>query len=129
MVVRCGHVPAVHCAEERQRLGGAVCGIAHNVRVNGQVRPDVLKNLGRVDQLDVDGLRRLAAGSADTSADPDGKADGLDGAAGEAVGAGPLEVVDFRPFVACWLLGGLWWRIGVDNPLLELLGGAGSPPM
>ena len=34
---------------------------AHNRRVDGQTKPDVLLNLGRVDRLDVDGLRRLAA--------------------------------------------------------------------
>jgi hypothetical protein len=37
--------------------------LAHNRRVNGQTKPDVLMNLGRVDHLDVDGLRRLAASS------------------------------------------------------------------
>src|SRR5436190_6093680 len=35
--------------------------LAHNRRVDGQTKPDVLMNLGRVEQVDVDGLRRLAA--------------------------------------------------------------------
>ena len=35
--------------------------LAHNRRVNGQTKPDVLMNLGRVDHVDVEGLRRLAA--------------------------------------------------------------------
>src|SRR4051794_15011521 len=35
--------------------------LAHNRRTGGKVKPDVLMNLGRVDHLDVDGLRRLAA--------------------------------------------------------------------
>lgn len=35
--------------------------LAHNRRVDGKIKPDVLMNLGRVDRLDVDGLRRLAA--------------------------------------------------------------------
>jgi hypothetical protein len=35
--------------------------LAHNRRVDGRVRPDVLMNLGRADQVDVVGLRRLAA--------------------------------------------------------------------
>jgi hypothetical protein len=35
--------------------------LAHNRRVDGKVKPDVLMNLGRVDRLDVDGLLRLAA--------------------------------------------------------------------
>jgi hypothetical protein len=34
--------------------------LAHNFRVDGQSRPQVLLNLGRVDQLDLEGLRRLA---------------------------------------------------------------------
>ena len=38
--------------------------LAHNRRVDGKVKPDVLMNLGRVDRLDVDGLLRLAAGAA-----------------------------------------------------------------
>src|SRR5918995_1345175 len=35
--------------------------LAHNRRVDGKAKPDVLMNLGRVDRLDVDGLLRLAA--------------------------------------------------------------------
>lgn len=35
--------------------------LAHNRRVNGVTQAEVLLNLGREDQLDVDGLRRLAA--------------------------------------------------------------------
>jgi transposase len=109
----------------RKNADGSVVryvALAHNVRVNGQVKPDVLKNLGRVDQLDVDGLRRLAASIRRHFGDPDGKDGGLDGAAGEAVGAGPLEVVDSRPVGACWLLDGLWRRIGVDDALAGIVG-------
>jgi hypothetical protein len=39
--------------------------LAHNRRVNGVTQAEVLLNLGREDQLDVDGLRRLAAGGVD----------------------------------------------------------------
>ncbi|MGH2886615.1 MAG: IS1634 family transposase, partial [Solirubrobacteraceae bacterium] len=35
--------------------------VAHNRRVEGVTRAEVLLNLGREDQLDLDGLRRLAA--------------------------------------------------------------------
>ncbi|SCG59542.1 hypothetical protein GA0070560_1141, partial [Micromonospora halophytica] len=35
--------------------------LAHNRRVAGKIKPDVLMNLGRVDQVDVEGMRRLAA--------------------------------------------------------------------
>jgi hypothetical protein len=43
--------------------GGVVryVALAHDRRVDGRIKPDVLMNLGRVDQVDVDGLRRLAA--------------------------------------------------------------------
>ena len=43
--------------------GGVVryVALAHNRRVDGRVKPDVLMNLGRADQVDVAGLRRLAA--------------------------------------------------------------------
>ena len=49
---------------QRTNADGSVvryAALAHNRRVQGKVKPDVLLNLGRVDQLDVDGLRRLAA--------------------------------------------------------------------
>ena len=49
---------------QRTNADGSVvwyAALAHNRRVDGKVGPDVLMNLGRVDQLDVDGLRRLAA--------------------------------------------------------------------
>jgi hypothetical protein len=49
---------------QRTNADGSVvryAALAHNRRVEGKVKPDVLMNLGRVDQLDVDGLRGLAA--------------------------------------------------------------------
>src|SRR5438034_1109638 len=66
--------------------------LAHNRRVQGKVKPDVLMNLGRVDRLDVDGLLRLAASIRKHFGDGDGG--GLtDGAeAGSAAGAAPMEV-------------------------------------
>jgi hypothetical protein len=42
--------------------------LAHNHRVDGKVKPDVLMNLGRVDRLDVDGCCGWPPGSASTSA-------------------------------------------------------------
>jgi hypothetical protein len=56
---------------QRANADGSVVryvALAHNRRVNGKVKPDVLMNLGRVDGLDVDGLRRLAASITSTSA-------------------------------------------------------------
>jgi hypothetical protein len=64
--------------------------LAHNRRVDGQTKPDVLMNLGRVDQLDVDGLRRLAASINKHFGDVDLLSDAAE--AGAVVGAAPLEV-------------------------------------
>src|SRR3954447_12520214 len=86
--------------------------LAHNRRVNGQTKPDVLMNLGRVDRLDVDGLRRLAASITGHFGEGDGLGDGAE--AGLAAGAAPVEVVvDARPVGAAWLLDGLWRRLDV----------------
>src|SRR5689334_12440993 len=85
--------------------------LAHNRRVDGKIKPDVLMNLGRVDQVDVAGLRRLAASIAKHFGDGDALSDAAE--AGAAVGAAPLEVLDARPVGATWLLDGLWHRLDV----------------
>ncbi len=49
---------------QRRRKDGSLARyvqLAHNRRVNGVTQAEVLLNLGREDQLDLDGLRRLAA--------------------------------------------------------------------
>jgi transposase len=85
--------------------------LAHNRRVDGRVKPDVLMNLGRADQVDVAGLRRLAAsidrhyGNGD-STDPGAEA-------GAVAGAAPLEVIDARTIGSVWLLEQLWHRLDV----------------
>jgi transposase len=99
---------------QRANADGAVVryvALAHNRRVNGQTKPDVLMNLGRVDRLDVDGLRRLAASINKHFGEGDGLGDGAE--AGLAVGAAPLQVVDARPIGAAWLLDGLWRQLEV----------------
>jgi transposase len=85
--------------------------LAHNRRVGGRIKPDVLMNLGRVDQVDVAGLRRLAASINRHFGDGDGPDAGTD--AGAAGGAAPLEVIDARSVGATWLLDGLWQRLEV----------------
>src|SRR2546421_10721023 len=85
--------------------------LAHNRRGDGQTKPDVLMNLGRVEQVDVDGLRRLAASISRHFGDGDGLTDAAD--AGVVAGAAPLEVLDARPIGATWLLDGLWQRLEV----------------
>ncbi|PWU49672.1 IS1634 family transposase [Micromonospora sp. S4605] len=85
--------------------------LAHNRRVDGRTKPDVLMNLGRVDRLDVEGLRRLAASINKHFGDVDVLGDAAE--AGLAAGTAPLEVIDARPIGATWLLDGLWRRLDV----------------
>lgn len=102
---------------QRKRTDGSVVGyvqLAHNRRVGGVTRAEVLVNLGREDELDVDGLRRLAA-SITRFTDGDGAA------VGPAPGGG-LEVVDSRALGGAWLLDGLWKRLEVDRALRKVLG-------
>jgi transposase len=82
--------------------------LAHNRRVDGRIKPDVLMNLGRVDQVDVAGLRRLAESIKKHFGDGDGLGEAVE------VGAAPLEVVDARTAGSIWLLDQLWHRLDVD---------------
>jgi hypothetical protein len=93
--------------------GGVVryVALAHNRRVDGRIRPDVLMNLGRVDQVDVAGLRRLAASINKHFGDGEGLCDAAE--AGAVAGAAPLEVIDARTIGAVWLLDQLWHRLEV----------------
>ncbi|MET7399735.1 hypothetical protein ABZS66_40260 [Dactylosporangium sp. NPDC005572] len=88
----------------RTNADGAVVryvALAHNRRVDGRIKPDVLMSLGRVDQVDVAGLQRLAASISRHFG------------GGEPAGAAPLNVVDVRTVGATWLLDGLWHRLDV----------------
>jgi hypothetical protein len=85
--------------------------LAHNRRVDGRIKPDVLMNLGRVDQVDVAGLRRLAASINRHFGDGDGMTDAAE--AGLAAGAAPMEVIDARPVGSTWLLDGLWRQLEI----------------
>ncbi|GAA3779732.1 hypothetical protein GCM10022225_79930 [Plantactinospora mayteni] len=49
--------------------------------MDGRVKPDVLMSLGRVDQVDIDGLRRLAA-SINKHFGDDGDEAGVEGGPG-----------------------------------------------
>ena len=97
--------------------------LAHNRRVQGKVKPDVLMNLGRVDRLDVDGLLRLAASIRKHFGDGDGG--GLtDGAeAGSAAGAAPMEVTDARPIGTAWLLDALWAKLEIGTSVKRIADG------
>jgi transposase len=95
--------------------------LAHNRRVDGKVKPDVLMNLGRVDRLDVDGLLRLAASIRKHFGDGGGLTDSAE--AGEAAGAAPMAVVDARPIGSAWLLDALWARLEIGTSIKRIADG------
>ena len=81
-------------------------------------RAEVLLNLGREDELDLDGLRRLAA-SIMRFTDGDGASAPL----GEPdADAGGLEVDSSRALGGVWCLDALWRRLGVPDALARVLG-------
>jgi transposase len=100
---------------QRKRADGSVIGylqLAHNRRVDGVTRAEVLVNLGREDELDIEGLKRLA-GSIARYTGADGALDGLsDG----------FTVTDSRALGGVWLLDGLWKQLGVAKALQGVLG-------
>ena len=105
--------------------------LAHNRRVDGKVKPDVLMNLGRVDRLDVDGLLRLAASIRKHFGDGSGLTDSAQ--AGQASGAAPMAVVDARPIGTAWLPNALWTGLEIGTrsggsrwPAVHHGGGAGA---
>lgn len=103
---------------QRKRTDGTAVRyvqLAHNRRVNGSTQAEVLLNLGREDQLDIEGLRRLAA-SITRFTDGDGGGQPLPGAPGE------FQVVDSRPVGGAWLLDGLWRTIGIEKAIGKVLG-------
>jgi len=102
---------------QRRRTDGSAVGylqLAHNRRVDGVTRAEVLVNLGREDELDVDGLRRLAAS---ITRFIDGDAAALGPSA-----AGEFEVCGSRAVGGAWLLDALWKQLGVDRALRAVLG-------
>jgi transposase len=102
---------------QRRRKDGSVVRyvqLAHNRRVGGVTQAEVLLNLGREDELDVEGLRRLARSITRFT-------DGELPDAGEAVGEG-LEVVESRPLGGAFVLDALWRRLGVADAIAAALG-------
>src|SRR3990170_840382 len=102
---------------QRRRKDGSLVRylqLAHNQRDGGVTRAEVLLNLGREDELDVEGLRRLAR-SIRRYTDPGQEGGSIEPAEG-------LEVVASRPLGGAWLLDALWRRLGIPAALRELLG-------
>jgi transposase len=99
--------------------------LAHNRRVDGKIKPDVLMNLGRVDRLDVGGLLGLAASIRKHFGDgPDGPGQAGDAVeVGQHAGSAPIEVVDSRPIGAVWLLEGLWRHLAVASAIKKAADG------
>jgi Transposase DDE domain len=95
--------------------------LAHNRRVDGKVKPDVLMNLGRVDRLDVDGLLRLAASIRKHFGDGGGLTDSAE--TGQASGAAPMAVTDARPIGTAWLLEALWTRLEIGTQIKQIADG------
>src|SRR4051812_37048928 len=91
--------------------------LAHNERVDGQSRARILLNLGREDDLDPAGLRRLVSSVCRYLGDADPYA----GEIGGAAGAG-LTVSSSRSLGGVWLLDGLWRQLGVDTALRAVVG-------
>ena len=116
----CGHAVGMYVRRtQRKRSDGSVVGylqLAHNRRVGGQTVAEVLVNLGREDQLDLEGLRRLA-GSITRY---------LDGEDADPVASGcsadGLRVVSSKTYGTVWLLDQLWVRLGVAAALGGVLG-------
>ncbi|MCA1680211.1 MAG: IS1634 family transposase [Actinobacteria bacterium] len=102
---------------QRRRKDGSVVRylqLAHNRRVGGVTQAEVLLNLGREDELDVEGLRRLARSITRYT-------DGEPPDAAEAAGEG-LEVVSSRPLGGAFVLDALWRRLGVAEAIAGALG-------
>jgi transposase len=105
---------------QRRRKDGSLVRylqLAHNRREGRVTRAEVLLNLGREDELDVEGLRRLAR-SIRRYTDPDAEE-----GSGRVEPAEGLEVVGSRPLGGAWLLDALWRRLRIAETLSALLGG------
>ena len=107
--------------QRRNRDGSVIryVQLAHNRRVDGVTQAQVLLNLGREDQLDRDGLRRLVASVNRYLGEPD---TGLPPADAAQLAGEGLTVTGSRPVGTVHLLDGLWQALGVDTALRKVLG-------
>lgn len=86
--------------------------LAHNYRdpATGQPKAEILKSLGRDDEVDVDALKRLVR-SVERYLSPE---DGLQRQAAEAHGD-EVRLLDSRPFGGAWVLQQLWSELGLGR--------------
>jgi hypothetical protein len=110
----------LRATQRRNRDGGLVryVQLAHNRRVDGVTRAEVLVSLGREDALDRDGLVRLVASINRYLGLPDSNAPGE---VAELVGDS-LMVTGSKPMGTAHLLDGLWRQLGVDSARRQVLG-------
>jgi transposase len=111
----------VRTTQRRNKDGSVVryVQVAHNRRVDGVTRAEVLVNLGREDHLDPDGLGRLVRSINRYLGEPDTD----DTANPGEIADDALTATESRSAGTTWLLNGLWRRLGVDAALAEVLGG------
>jgi transposase len=111
----------LRATQRRNRDGSVVryVQLAHNRRVDGVTQAQVLLNLGREDQLDRDGLRRLVASINRYLGEPDSGLPPADAA--QLAGEG-LTVTGSRPAGTVHLLDGLWRALEIDAALRKVLG-------
>ncbi len=107
--------------QRRNRDGSVIryVQLAHNRRVDRVTQAQVLLNLGREDQLDRDGLRRLVASINRYLGEPDA---GLPPADAAQLAGDGLTVTGSRPVGTVHLLDGLWQALGVDVALRKVAG-------
>ena len=97
--------------------------LAHNVWDSGKGRSQVqvIHTFGRTDQLDEDGMRRLAGSMLRYL-------DGSTAAAGAGDSDGELRLLASRPMGAAWLLDQLWSRLGFGTAIGKAIAGRRLDP-
>ncbi len=104
---------------KRRNADGSEVGylaLAHNVRdpQTGVPRAEIVHRFGRTDQVDREALRRLIK-SISRFLDP---ADQV-----AATVSGEVSVVESRAMGGCWVADQLWRRLGIDEAIVEAIGG------
>jgi hypothetical protein len=103
----------------RRNADGSEVGylaLAHNVRdpQTGVPRAEIVHRFGRTDQVDRDALRRLIR-SISRFLDP---ADQV-----AATVSGEVGVLESRAMGGCWVADQLWRRLGIEEAIVEAVGG------